>query len=256
MRLPRPARWPERPTNKALAGVAFAAIVGVAGAVWTGVTVARGGYLTATVTLGLAIFMFALVAAVTIGRLGRVSARATLDDGGTTLQVDPKITRLFVAGLAALVVSAVLFVVLRLTGDLDIPLPARGRLFGPAAAAVLGLTAAVGVLRAASMGSLGRVRLTPQGFETATMFSTAGGPWSDVVEVTDASSDGRAYLPIVVVMKDGGAQIIKAANNYTPHGRGLYWMTRHYWLHPEDRAELGDGRAVERLRREQFDVES
>ena len=30
-------------------------------------------------------------------------------------------------------------------------------------------------------------------------------------------------------------------------------MIRHYWKHPENRAELTDGRALERLRNEQFD---
>ena len=42
---------------------------------------------------------------------------------------------------------------------------------------------------------------------------------------------------------------------YAPNGAALYWMVRHYWKHPEDRAELTDGRALERLRTEQFEAE-
>lgn len=32
-------------------------------------------------------------------------------------------------------------------------------------------------------------------------------------------------------------------------------MARHYWRHPEDRNELTDGRALDRLRNDQFEPE-
>jgi hypothetical protein len=45
------------------------------------------------------------------------------------------------------------------------------------------------------------------------------------------------------------------AGGLVPNGAALYWMIRHYWLHPENRIELTDGRALERLRNEDFEPE-
>jgi hypothetical protein len=62
-------------------------------------------------------------------------------------------------------------------------------------------------------------------------------------------------VPVDVEMQDGSNHVVNAAN-FTPHGVALYWMMRHYWRHPEDRIELTDGRALERLRNEDFDIGS
>jgi hypothetical protein len=56
-------------------------------------------------------------------------------------------------------------------------------------------------------------------------------------------------------LKDKKPIVVKNASGYAPSGAALYWMIRHYCRHPENRAELTDGRALERLRTEQFDPE-
>jgi hypothetical protein len=55
-------------------------------------------------------------------------------------------------------------------------------------------------------------------------------------------------------LRDGTEKTIDGAYLYVPNGAGLYWMVRHYWRHPEDRVELIDHRALERLRDGQFDL--
>jgi hypothetical protein len=59
---------------------------------------------------------------------------------------------------------------------------------------------------------------------------SSGGSWAAVREISDESTNKRAKDPIVFEMND--------------------------WLHPEDRAELTDGRAVERLRKDDIDIAS
>ena len=112
-----------------------------------------------------------------------------------------------------------------------------------------------GILAAATRrGGIGYVRLTRSGFEIAELARTGQGLWADVREVSDEAIDKRTQHPIDVEMTDGSSQVIHWAADFTPQGIALYWMVRHYWLHPEDRAELADGRAVERLRDEDFDT--
>lgn len=256
MSLPKPVHWRETPSITAVGALVFAGAVGIVALVWAMAAARRADYLTAIAMLGLAMFMLCLLSSVTIGRLGRVNPRAAFDSEGTVLRVDAVISRLFIAGLCFLVLSTALFAVFGSSGGIDIPMVSRQRFAVPIAMAIVGVIALVGVIRAVALGGLGSIRLTPHGFEVATMFSTDSGRWSDVDELTDLTADKHAYLPIVMVMKDGSSQVITATNSYTSNGRGLYWMVRHYWLHPEHRAELVDGRAVERLSREQFDVDS
>jgi hypothetical protein len=59
----------------------------------------------------------------------------------------------------------------------------------------------------------------------------------------------------VLSLQDGTEEIIEGADLYVPRGAALYWMVRHYWRHSDGRAELTDGRAVDRLREERFELD-
>ena len=59
---------------------------------------------------------------------------------------------------------------------------------------------------------------------------------------------------MVLRLRDGKEEIISVADIYVPGGVALYWLVRHYWRHPEDRTELVDTRAKERLRDGRFDL--
>ncbi len=58
----------------------------------------------------------------------------------------------------------------------------------------------------------------------------------------------------MLCLRDGSEKVIGGLNNYVPTGVALYWLVRHYWKHPEDRIELVDTRAAERLRDGHFDL--
>jgi hypothetical protein len=99
------------------------------------------------------------------------------------------------------------------------------------------------------------LRLTPDGIENANIFQTRQGSWDDVTDVSDETANKNARQPISILMKDAKPILIQNASGYAPSGAALYWMVRHYWKHPEDRGELTDGHALERLRNEDFEPE-
>ncbi|OBA90677.1 hypothetical protein A5642_12310 [Mycolicibacterium mucogenicum] len=77
-----------------------------------------------------------------------------------------------------------------------------------------------------------------------------------MVDVIDQAPKGKTVsCPAVMVMTDGEAQTINSLPTYQVNGAALYWAIRHYWLHPENRGELANGRAIERLRAQDFEVE-
>jgi hypothetical protein len=123
---------------------------------------------------------------------------------------------------------------------------------------LIGLAVAVAVWGLTSLlrrRTTGYVRLTPRGFELANLVLTQEGTWDDVVDITDEYLDKQARHHTVFVMKEGKPKVLKNTSGFVPSGAALYWMIRHYWKHPEDRGELTDGIAIERLRKEQFVAE-
>jgi hypothetical protein len=229
---------------------------GVVAAVWGVVVARRGDYLTAVTMAGFAVFIFSMMLAMTIVEIGRNSLRVVSDASGTVFRVDPVIVGLLYAALIAFIVSGILFVRFLPTGQLDIPTPSRGwQILAPVPVAGAVAIAVLGLRTMRARGGPGYVRLTPEGFEIANAVSTSSGAWADVTKVTDETADDKGRFHIVFCMKDGSEQVVNGADYLVPKGRALYWMVRHYWLHPEQRAELTDGRAVERLREGRFDLQ-
>lgn len=228
---------------------------GVVCAGWGVVVAGRRDYLTAIVTFGLAVFLFSMLLEVAIAQLGWISVRGKFDSQGTVICMDQVLTRLFIIALVVFIPSGAIFTIFGLLGDLDIPMTRRQIVVLPVAMAIPVIAALIALINASAKGGVGCMRLTPHGFEVANIFTTNCASWTDIVEITDKAPDTRVRLPIVVITKEGPPQVIRGANGYTPRGRALYWMIRHYWLHPENRVELTDGRALNRLRNEQFEVE-
>jgi hypothetical protein len=112
-----------------------------------------------------------------------------------------------------------------------------------------------GLIAFARRRTTGYVRLTPTGFELANLVLTQEGTWDEVVNITDEYSEKQGRHPTVFVMKERKPKVLKNTGGFAPSGAALYWMIRHYWKHPQNRAELTDGRAIERLRNEQFVAE-
>lgn len=254
-RLPNPENWRSRPALTAVSLVLGLCAIAL-GSWWSVVALSRAEYATAFVAVGYSAAFLCLMSAIAITKLGWVHARPVTDKNGTVVPIDRVVSALYIATAILIIPCGIAALVFGFMGKLDLPVSGdRSQAFLALLVgfAVIGGISMVGALFA--RGGLGHVYLMPSGFEISELRRTGEGLWDDVTDVSDETSDRRAAQPIELVMKDGSTHVINGAATYTPHGAVLYWMVR-YWLHPEDRAELTDGRAVERLRNEDFDTAS
>lgn len=252
--LPRPEHWPTTPVKAAL-GLTLFGVGGALGAVWAVVMVLRSDYLTAIISGGLATVALTMTLASALPLFGRVTVHAESDSTGTTFRPDTVIVGLFALSFIAAIPSGLLYMIFVPRGNVGIPMSRGAQVFSPYLIALIVLSALVGLVALIVRGGAGYVRIAPHGFEIANILFTHRGSWTDVTEITDEGPDKSALFPVVLGMRSGSPNIVQGAAMYTPRGRALYWMMRHYWLHPENRKELTDGRAVERLSHEDFDVE-
>jgi hypothetical protein len=129
------------------------------------------------------------------------------------------------------------------------------QIFSPALMASAVIVAISGLFTAYRRGGMGYLKLTSTGIENANVAFTKSFAWDDVVKVTDRAETKRTRKAIVLSLQDGSEEIIEGADLYVPRGAALYWMVRHYWHNPEDRPELTDGRALDRLREGRFELD-
>lgn len=71
--------------------------------------------------------------------------------------------------------------------------------------------------------------------------------WNDISNITGKALSTKGFRPIVFEHGNGAPSVIGGASGYAPDGALLFWLIRHYWLHPEARGELTNGAAIERL---------
>ena len=187
---------------------------------------------------------------------GRTSLRAETDSDGILLRADRMFSTLLIVGFTLVVPSGLVFIFCAPTGRLDIPISRGYQIFSPIVMALAVVAAVVGLVSVLRRGGIGYLKLTPEGIDIANIISTKYVDWDDVVDVKDdTDTKRRTRKAIVLCFQDGSEEIVDGADFYVPQGIALYWMVRHYWRHPDDRSELTDGRALARLRDEQFAVE-
>lgn len=215
----------------------------------------RGSYPTAV--LAILMTASALPAAVILARAsyGLVPYRVRHDATGTTVSPDRWSGVLGLVALLGFIAAAALYNVLYFTGALDMSTSSVPRRASPYAfAGVVILVVGRLVVGWRRGNGVGHVRLTPAGIENTDLVHTKFYAWDDIADVSDRPEKKRTRKAVVLALTDGGEAIIEGADLYVPRGVGLYWMVRHYWRHPEERSELTDGRAHERLIEERFDV--
>ncbi|MCG7607958.1 MULTISPECIES: hypothetical protein [Mycobacterium] len=252
LNLPEPTRWRGGRWFLPLAGVVGFGITVVYAAL--GLTAAtRGNFLTAMVSVGWVVFLLTFLASVLLVGSDRSEARITSDASGFTLLPDRRFTLLMLIGVVASIPSSAVFAVCAPLGLIEFADTRMLQTVGAGAAAVVVLTGVSGLVVAWRRGGVGHVKLTPAMIENADILATRMFEWDDVMDVTDHAESRKSRRAVVLRLRDGNEEIISFANIYVPRGAALYWLVRHYWRHPEDRMELVDSRALERLRGGQFD---
>lgn len=253
LNLPEPTRWRASRWSLPLAGVLGFGIAAVYAAL--GFTAAtRGNYLTAMVSVGWVFFLLVFLAAVLLVGSGRSEARITSDATGFSLRPDRRFTILMLVGIIASIPSAAVFAVCAPLGLIEFANTRMLQTIGAGGAAFVVLTAVSGLVGAWRRGGVGHVKLTPATIETADILATRTFEWDDVLDVVDHAESQKSPRAVALRLRDGREEIISFANIYVPRGVALYWLVRHYWLHPEDRMELVDSRVDERFREGRFDL--
>jgi hypothetical protein len=123
--------------------------LGVLSAFWAVVSIGRGEYLTAVVSIGFAMFCLGFIIPFAKTVPGKVCPRGDFDDEGTTIRPDRGIDIPIQVALLGLVVAGGLFAVFAPLGTLDIPVPEQMRLYLPF---VGGVAAVAGVAWRRSRG--------------------------------------------------------------------------------------------------------
>ena len=238
----------------AICGLIFCAGIGTLCAAWAVVTLLRGEFLTTTTVLGFAVMLFGFAVWLSRMRWGNLTAAGEFDATGTTVRPDRAGDLLIRIAMISGVLAMSLFAVLWPLGKLDIPVPHSMRYYLPVMSTIGALAGAPVLWRAMRRGSMSYLRLTPDGFEFAEGRSPAQGQWGEVEDVSYRPPEGPEPKAnsIVFVMSDGKTPTL-VVSSYTPEGRAVRKMVRFYWKHPENRDELTDGRAIERLRAEDFE---
>jgi hypothetical protein len=253
LELPEPAGWRGGRTFLKVAIAGSAVVAGVYS--YLGVAAAtRGSFLTTAVTIGWAIFLLTFVVAMLLVACGRTNARTTSDATGFTVWPDGRFSAVMLIGVVAAVPSCLVFAVSAPFGAIEFANTRMSQSVLPVAAAFVAFTGISGLITAWRRGGVGHVKLTPAMIENADILKTRLFEWEDVVDVADHAESKKARRAVVLRLRDGHEEIISVADIYLPRGVALYWLVRHYWRHPEDRTELVDARASERLRDGRFDL--
>ena len=246
---PPPPHWRPNLTAWTWVGVA----VFVAGTVYCVVqaatSVAHGSALGALIAGGLAVTCAGAMAALAV--TFTVSAVRYRESGGsaTTLRVHPAIAVLYGIALAGAVPASSLYLIFSDRESVRM-LFGGGMVvrFLMAALLALSLLGLIGLVRSREPG---RLRLTATGVEHATFLGTRSARWDQITDIADTAGN-RAVHPIVLAVRDAKPIVVSNADRYGDGGPAVYWMVRHYWRHPQNRGELADGRALQRLAVVQF----
>jgi hypothetical protein len=222
-------------------------VFGILCTAWAFVTLTNSEYLSTVVVTGFAVFAFGMIAMMVIVATRRVRPRATRDDVGTTFRPDRKVDGLLAASTFGAFVAMAVYAVFAPLGMLDIPVPRgdqRYFAFACAAGVVMGIFSLRQILRRRGTSYL---RMTVDSLEMGNTVSSAHRSWDDVIDVADRPQNGRQPSGTTYITTADGRTRRLPSDWYTPGGHGLRELVRFYWQHPEQRQELNDGRAMERL---------
>ncbi len=225
-------------------------VPGLLGLVWGILSLSRGDYLTSVVALGFAILGLGILVPMVLAKIGRVTVRGEYSADGTLVRPDRRIDTISQVAAFAQVLAMSVYAIFTPLGRVDIPVPHGMRpyfIFICGAGALWGLPSLWAML---AHGGVSYLRLTPDGYEIWQGLTSRRGTWSEVRDVA-AAAPGQPWPmrgTLFLLGSDGKPPTSLVIDTYTPGGHALREWVRFYWLHPDHRAELTDGRALERLR--------
>jgi hypothetical protein len=231
-------------------GFYFAAINGlvVLCAVTAVLLVNRDEYPTAAVVAGIALAFAGIELALIVTLSGKVKPRVHVSEGKTTIRPDVVVDRLLTWATVVGVCAIAVYAIFAPQGKIDLPLPYGSQRAWSIAAIVLTLTGVANILALFKRGGNSFQRLDPRGFELGQGLSTVRGEWDDVVEISQHRSGKSPPLRASLFVKFGDGKVrTQAVDSYTPKGKALRRLVRYYWINPDKRDELADGRATARL---------
>jgi hypothetical protein len=208
----------------------------------------RGEVATAVVVLGLALAFAGVEAAVILVLTGKVKPRLEVTDQETTIRPDLVIDRLLTWSTVAGFVAVAVYAIFAPQGKIDLPLPYGSQRMWTIAAIGITMTGIVNLWSLYKRGGNSFQRLTRQGFELGQGISSVRGEWDDVVDIADRRPGKPPPVRATLFVKFSDGKIrTQAIDSYTPRGAAMRRLVRYYWLNPDKRDELTDGRAIERL---------
>ena len=242
--LPAPEGWSNR---FLLYGIGLLAMgsLGLFFAYKTALAVQRTHWLAAAICLAVVLFSLITSAGIVWVMMGRTKLRATVDGAGTTLRPAP-IAKYLAALLVTIVIGTALFLIFGSQVHDDLPATAKDR--GRVIALLFGSLLALGFMARTRRRPAPILRLSDAGVEFSDSYTTFTLAWHEIRDITGRAPKGKTYRPVVFEFnRDVPPAVINNASAWAPDGAALFWLIRHYWLHSQDRAELSNGVAIERL---------
>ena len=251
--LPPPPNWDKRLPALAKFGLLILAGGVVYSLAQTLGALQRGSALAALTAGGMTVAFSGFTATLAITWYSVPTRYATSDNSGTTLRINPYIIWCWALTLIGAATGSACYVAFISRGVAELPLTTPGRETANRYLMITLLILSVsGLVVLLWRRGAAYLRIGPDGVEHADIFRTRIARWADIVDIAD-KADKRN--PIVFKLKDTKPILVPNADRYEPNFGPVYWMVRHYWKYPENRSELTDGRALERLRTEQFEAE-
>lgn len=251
--MPEPPGWARAERRVLLATVAGLCI-SVPPEVYAVRLVFHGSYPTAIMLFGFGLFPLIVVVALQFVHRGWTTLRAEHASTGTVMLLDRWVAGTFVFGLGVGAATMLAMAVAIRFGTLDMPMSRGQAIWAFCLTVFAGLFNLAALYTLWQRGGVAYVELAPDGVEMANVVKTEFVRWDEVVEVTDRTEEQKTIRAVVLRLREGDEKVLDGLDFYVPGGATLYWMVRHYWSHPEDRSELVDGRAMERLRNGQFET--
>jgi hypothetical protein len=221
--------------------------LGVFCVVWACIYIARGEYLSAVVALGFAFFTLGLILMLAVIASRKVKPRIQREDDGIMVRPDRRVDNLLMASTFGAFLGMACYAVFAPLDMIAIRVPrndVRYFVFACAAATLVGIFSALQIIRRRGTSY---VRMTLDGFELGNTVSSVERTWDEVRDVADIAQKARQPSGTTYITTADGRTRVLPTDWYTPGGHALRELVRFYWKHPERRAELVDGRALQRL---------